>query len=627
LLVVTGFALRVWYASGWLGPGRFWDENVQVENVVALIQTGKFAPANGFYPTLAYAPQAVILGLSNKLPALLGFEGIDIANGKRITPEARMVCRTVAVIWGILGLVMTYMIGARLFSPQVGLVGTAFLWAVPWHVHASANFKPDSLVTFLLLVTFYWSLSAVSRPSLQQYSLVGLGTALSVSAKFTAVSSPFPLILAALFELRRTRRVVLYLIVAGLLSIAVFLLLNPQLDLFVQDFGWTARDYRDHAMMEETSRAMVVLGAFMFLFEGYAHGAVVAVLGIIGLMIVIMAIFNRMTHRSRMIGWVMFLTFPVVFVLSYSAGTPRLKVNNFLPVLPFSSLLASVAVCAAFCWAARRWPWLNRGVGGGIAIAVLICLLTPKPFAYVYRSMVPSTEDAAGIHLWSEIKALPKKPVSRLVYHETTVRSIPAWEGYRRRANPVSATHILERLDTLPSDVLDRADGEVFLAKRLEEEGAGFYEQRLRCRPGSIKRFSPDLFRLRGPELVVITHPWRMKGPARSLEIMSPGEGEDGMLAQVPPDVEPGQTISFVVWIGFDTLQAGVPQFEIGSRSFPLLWAFRKGKGHFFVTGRFELNESKAPIVLRNDEGIVKDAHIDIYSWKRPGKARHPQQP
>ena len=89
---------------------------------------------------------------------------------------------------------------------------------------------------------------------------------LAMSSKFTAACAPLTLTLAALLHLRRDRKVLLYLVVAGVISLFTFLVLNPQLELFQRDFGWTVYDYEKHASLEETTRSEVVAGALGFSF-------------------------------------------------------------------------------------------------------------------------------------------------------------------------------------------------------------------------------------------------------------------------------------------------------------------------------------------------------------------------
>ncbi|MEO1088014.1 MAG: hypothetical protein AAFY88_27595 [Acidobacteriota bacterium] len=62
LLLLAFAALAAFFASFHPAQDRFYDERFALQNVHSVLQRGALEPANGYYPTLSYLPQALALG-------------------------------------------------------------------------------------------------------------------------------------------------------------------------------------------------------------------------------------------------------------------------------------------------------------------------------------------------------------------------------------------------------------------------------------------------------------------------------------------------------------------------------------------------------------------------------------
>ncbi|MEM6793870.1 MAG: hypothetical protein AAF725_07790, partial [Acidobacteriota bacterium] len=81
LIVATGGALRLWYASSQLHPHRFEDERYSLQNVRKIFLTGDLQPASGYYPSPVFnLPQVWALRASEGAHAFTerpAFDAVD----------------------------------------------------------------------------------------------------------------------------------------------------------------------------------------------------------------------------------------------------------------------------------------------------------------------------------------------------------------------------------------------------------------------------------------------------------------------------------------------------------------------------------------------------------------------
>ena len=74
-------------------PAGFWDENVNVQNVSHLLAQGHFEPANGFYPSLAYVPQTLVMAALDAVDDSVGSDRLQFIERGTFTPDAYFVAR------------------------------------------------------------------------------------------------------------------------------------------------------------------------------------------------------------------------------------------------------------------------------------------------------------------------------------------------------------------------------------------------------------------------------------------------------------------------------------------------------------------------------------------------------
>jgi dolichyl-phosphate-mannose-protein mannosyltransferase len=611
LLLAWSFLLRAWVATPELTARRFHDEVYGRENVRALL-AGQLRPTNTFYPSLSYLPQAALLAVSEGLHRVTGRDVFRVFSGQQdFTALGYLLSRLLQAVFGTLSLYLTFRIGKRLFSAPVGLAGALLLSVVEWHIRQSAIFKPDILLVLTSLLAFLWSLDAAERPSWRRYLLAGVGIGLALASKYNAAPIAIPLFVATLPPgPGRDRRRWAWLLLAAAVAAAVFLLLNPFFvldpDFYRKDFGRTLRDYAKKAHARAGSHWDLPVHALRTLMSESFHGPVVGALGILGAAGLAIVITRRPEAR---IGRVMALSFVVGYVLLYSVATTHASPHNWLVLTPFTSLFAAWATARTWGFLSARWPVLARPQIAVAAAAPAVLLLVAGAQAMAYSHVVPMTWDAAVDHVNGSLRPLS----GRLVYYEQGEKRLVFRYGYDKAMAVGKA-----RLAQLPSQELDRADVELFPEDRLSGPDGDFYQRRIATvAPQEVVRIDPALFRLRGPSLVLLIHPWQRAGEPVFLTLSHPG-GAPRRLVGALPSLAPREVGSLELLLPTMWKGQSIRSLLLGSK--PLELASFGTTTETVVTARFDAVEAQEPLLLRLRHPITpggEEIRVRLHRWRR----------
>lgn len=581
LILAASFVLRLWLASSELNASRFWDEQINLSNVGAVLD-GSLRPANAFYQGLSYFPQAALLVMVEGLQRAAGWEDLAIRNAAGFTPLAYFLCRLLQTVYGILSLFAAYLLGRRLFSEPVAILGSLLLSLTERHLHASVIFKPDVLLLLWTVVAFLWILDAVEKPGLRSYLLAGLGVGLCVATKLNGVLVAIPLVLGTVVLFRKERRAVLWLLLSGLVAAAVFVLFNPYVGVQVAAFERNLGHYEGRS----TGSHLDVLWETLALpFTRAFHGPLVGGCAVIGG--VLMAI------RSRSLRTLVFLSYPVAYVVLYAVVTTRFKENHFLQILPFTSLLAA---CFLLDGLARQAPRVRRAVLG-----ILAGWLAVTAVLYVYGQVVPETRACASDFL---NRRMPQPQRARLIYAEAGAS--PVMPGRPLRSGVVS----VESLETMSAETLDLADAVVLSSAAPEREHLG-----------RVVRFSPRPFTCRGKEVTVLFHPWTSTGRRNRQATPVAAQKKGWRIADLPLGVPAGETVSLTVWLPRPLGKTA--ELLVDGRVLSLARVGRKGRMQLCLSPRFVSPGEGEEVRLRFQEHWAVPSEIDltVYRWVPPGSA------
>jgi hypothetical protein len=620
-VILASLGLNVWFASEGLDSYRYWDERYTLNNVRGVLTTGSLEPSNVWYPSLSYLPQVALLAASRTLHRWTGLQALailDSAGG--FTPTAYLLCRLLQTLFGAACLLLVFRLGRRLFSPAAGVLGAFFLAVTPWFVQAATMSKPDILVMTAVLLALEWTCRAVSRPSAARFALAGLGAAIAASAKLNGAVVAAPVALGAFLAGGSRRNRFVRLLAAGAASAALFVALNPSFTLYAAPLAQNLDAYGDRAVAQGAARLAVLREEVRLVLSQDAHGPVVGLLALAGLGALAASLARGWRERTPEAAqrWVL-LGFPVAYSLVWVAVTPGFRGNNFLPVLPVTSLLAGWAAVRGWRLAAARLAFLRRRWVVVSAVVLLAGALSIEPFAYVYRQRVPTTDELALAFLRRSFLAAGEVP-GRWIYSEGAVEV----EGFRRVMAPpyrvASVVVPVERLDLLEPGALDAADGEIFPVSWLTGEAAPFYRGRLATLPPeAIRRFEPSPFSARGRALMALSHPWRLVGPPQSIPFDDAVAGGRPVAHPLPAGLGPGEVVSFLAGARDPD---GLPTLSLGRRRLRLGYVDPSDRPTLFLSERVVLG-GMAPRYSLSVPRTSADARwrLSLLRWRRHSAA------
>ena len=210
-----------------------------------------------------------------------------------------------------------------------------------------------------------------------------------------------PLVVGTAFVGWRDRRRLALLALAGVSSLASFLVLNPYARYYLP---WVAHLQRDYAMRAEQkgmTRGSMPRELVEYLSGPYVHGHVFAALAALGLVWLTVGLFRRAgpgeddLSASRRAQRAMLVVFPPLYAGAYLLSTPHFKGNNVLPIVPFTTLAGLWLVWEIARRARARLPALGRPAVLAAGAAALVVWLGSPGTLYVYRTLLPSTSDRA----------------------------------------------------------------------------------------------------------------------------------------------------------------------------------------------------------------------------------------
>lgn len=176
VIVALGAALR-FYGIDFGLPAHFHpDEVPKVNAIMRMVEQNTWNPQYFLHPSLLlYSTYGM-----NSLLHLLGFEG-----GFRDT--AYLAGRLVSATAGTLSIALTFAIGRRLFSRNIGLTAAALLAVLPLHVTCSRYLKEDALLTFVALSCVLSTLIAVQSRRYWVLLVAGLLAGTTAGTKYSGI--------------------------------------------------------------------------------------------------------------------------------------------------------------------------------------------------------------------------------------------------------------------------------------------------------------------------------------------------------------------------------------------------------------------------------------------------------
>ena len=622
VILVAGLTLRLWYGSFGLRMSRFEDEKHSWPNVQSILETGTLAPKKTYYPyPLFNVPPAALIAAAEELSSATEKQPWKAVTADgTVTPRALFLCRAGPIFYGTLSILLTFLVGQRVFSTRAGLIGALLLAFSPQAIHSSGYFKPDSQLLCMTLLALFLALRAVEQPTFGRYALAGLGVTLAASSKAIGVGVAAPLVVASLVTGWRRPRDFLLLGVAGVTSALTFVLINPYWHLYPDWLANIRYHYAIQAKAKNETQATIPWRTLKFLLGRGVQNPWFSGTGLIGLAGLGAWIWRHRRIETQWLSRLMFLVFPIAYVAAYALTTAYFKDNNFLVLLPYVFLATGWILSLAWSWATEVWELLRRPVFGVLAWTTRAVVAALPGLIYTYSRLVPPTSLLAKHFLASHLRP----PDGRLVYLENPHLARPGWEGWPRAfAKNRAAFKQVDSADEIPLEVLQFADG---LSVTSTSIGRSAVEPLARwldsLPPEQVRTFEPQLFRSRGPSMTAAFQFIEWLEAPLALEIEA-CPGRPGCLsAALPPDFTAGGIGSLIVYVQDAHFKRGatLPKFRLGGKTLNLTWAAwrRSAKQHHFISNRVVLGRSKPRVVvhLEGQRLRARDFRIELCRWR-----------
>jgi hypothetical protein len=384
LVLALAFGLRVGGITAGLPQSYVADEYDFVHGVLGMMKTGNLNPRTWYHPTLQ---PYLALGTYSTV-FLLEVPRGRWARVQEITEEDMLYWgRFVGVMAGTAAVLVTFLLGRRLFGTKVGLLAAALMAVFPGAVQHSQYNKPDPVLALMTAVSVLVILVYLERGGKGLALGCGLVMGLTLAAKYNGIVVVAPFVLAVAFRLgpRLLTSPDLYLGALG--TVGGFFLGCPffltEFNLFLNHvaddlytYGFQGRpgaegvdNWESHAVY--TSR--------------YGAGYWATRAGVAGLALVLYRL-----NAARAV----FLSFPVLYYGYYSLQRINYR-PNLIPVYPFLAVLAAYAVAELLSWLGRR-PLGQRRAVIPLTAAVLLALLLVPPLVTAVRYDVENTRRDTG---------------------------------------------------------------------------------------------------------------------------------------------------------------------------------------------------------------------------------------
>jgi Dolichyl-phosphate-mannose-protein mannosyltransferase len=267
--------------------------------------------------------------------------------------------RTMIAAFGVTTILLTYMIGRRLFNRATGLLAAAFLALCPLHVGLSQLIRSDIQMSFLTLVVFWFCLDILHRQTWSSSVLAGFFAGVGAATKYPAVMVALIIVLAHIWSGSRHWPSLAKLLVAGGASVVGVFVASPFLFL---DFGTVLANVAFEA--RPTHLGATGEGAILNLIW-YLRGPLVEALSTGGLILggigIVLGAVSMQRER-----WLL-IAFPVSFIAFIASLNLRWG-RWTVPVIPFLCLLAAHAFYRIAAYIGGRWD-TRLGVAAGLLLA------------------------------------------------------------------------------------------------------------------------------------------------------------------------------------------------------------------------------------------------------------------
>ncbi|MCD6327134.1 glycosyltransferase family 39 protein [bacterium] len=417
LLAIVGFSAGVFLAGfqkdlPYLHEG---DEQIYVKRAIRIAASGDLNPRWFGNPgsTVIY-PLVLIFDFWHAIEhdgRLLRPDGSLTAVFYDNQSEFYLLGRLLTILYGVFSVPLVFLIGRRLFSDNVALIGAWFFVLPPLIVAHAQVVRTDTPATFFGLLSIWLCLKILDKPTPRNHTLAGLSIGLAIATRYF-MAALIPILLAVdLYIIYRQRsehdeRPVWPAIIAGLLAVVLaFVLSTP---FFFLDFSKAIQDMGNEGRSTHAGAdGLSFLGNARWYLAKSIPASItwpIALLALMGAVLVI---------RSGRLDGILVLGFVGIFII----GTSLLALHWarwMLQILPILMLFAAKSLSEI----AMRLPRLikRRLVDSRRITVALVLLFSIQPIHSLVLYEI--AEASPGTHVLAREWMLRNLPVGSKIAKE-----------------------------------------------------------------------------------------------------------------------------------------------------------------------------------------------------------------
>ena len=164
--------------------------------------------------------------------------------------------RTVSALADVAGISLIFLLGKRIYGRGAALLAATLVALAVIHIQISHFYRPETILVFLLLASFWFMLRVIEKRRLRDSLLLGLTVGLVFAVKVSVLPIFLPLVLTYGFSLFTTpdgqsqapswldrSRVMIHASAGAIVAGAIFILSTPYSMINVFDYvGWITRE-------------------------------------------------------------------------------------------------------------------------------------------------------------------------------------------------------------------------------------------------------------------------------------------------------------------------------------------------------------------------------------------------
>ncbi|MBI2118360.1 MAG: glycosyltransferase family 39 protein [Elusimicrobia bacterium] len=463
LIVLLGAFLRMW-GINWGLPFEYQSEEYKVIKYALRMGGGDLNPHSFEYPSLYYYFILFVYGCYFLLGKFLGsFQSVnDFAQLFVKNPtNFYLIGRSLETLFGVGIIILTYQIGKKIFSINVGIISAFIMAILPSAINTGHVTKGDSAAIFLGLLFWLCTYKIYETGEKKYYCLSGLLLGIAISTKYYMAMMGINLLLA---HFLRDRRSISNLILSLVLIPLLFVIGSPYSVLSYPEFLKFFTDQRNSFVkfsgtsMNYVQRALFAMQRLLnmsdlkrnFILGSYGFGF----LSLTG------AIYLGWSKKKETLLLIVpiFIYFLVVSTFYHPAA------GYLAPIFPLFAICGSYLVCDVY----KKMHWMRWVIFTFFLLAISSSFGESVMISYSYT--LQDTRTIAKNWINSNISKGSKVLMDQLVSSPPLEMSEKQLKRFYDIA--IKSNHYKKEFFRLKLEILDstKKSYEIFLIKRSASE-------------------------------------------------------------------------------------------------------------------------------------------------------------